>query len=891
MNRCLTTCTVFFLVAFGTMSAQNLEWLQHLVASTSNFGNGIYADPDGNYYITGYFGGSMDFGGQTLNGAGAGDIFIAKYNSSRGLKWVRQGTSSGWNGGRGVAADGDGNVIVGGRFQMSTAFDGITMNAVGDNDAFVAKYSAEGSVQWVKSGGGGSADWINNVGVDDNGNIYATGYFTAGATFDGQSVGAAGVEDVLIVSYSPTGSLRWVKSGGGAGTDAGYGVAAIPSGGVYVVGAFVAGATFSGTSINGSGEGTGFIAKYADNGDLTWVKALPGTVTAEKVSLDGDGNVFVTGAFTGNATFGGATLNSAGEEDVYVAKIAPDGNPIAAWKIGGSGADGLAGFGQSSQVVAREDGGFFIVTNFENSVTLGEFTVQSLGGRDFLIAQFDKDGNVLWLESGGGTDYEGFVGVGVDAGNNAYMFGNYFSTSYKMGLSQIPRFGGFADMFVAKIAGSGGSNGVPKVKVDTEVIDFGDVAVGSSQEMFLVVEKGSPATLTVQNVSFNDPQSTSKGFDITEPTSDAFPTDLNGTQRLFVTVEFTPTAIGNVQSTILVETNDEALPQVEIVVTGNGIDPGSLPTAQFSTTLLNIGDVVVGTERSGSFTISPANAAGLVVEGLEFENPASILYGYDIVAPTSFPVTLNGGQTLDVVVSYTPDQFGEATARLVVQTNDAEKTFTNIDVQGTGVEAPVAQLSTFDLQFGEVKVNEKKEKSFTITSNGGGALQIESIAIVTPNIRDLRVVNTFTFPVELNPGQSETVTVEFAPKEEESIEAVLNVVTNDPLLPVAEITMSGTGSSLSSVDDETTELTNVAVQVTPNPIQTSGDILIDIAERGQMVVEVVDINGKSVATLFKGLHSGGALTVHLDASTLEAGTYLCMVQIGGKRYHRMITVL
>lgn len=889
MNRWITTCSVLLLTAFGIVRAQEVEWVQHLVAGTSNFANGTYADKYGNYYLTGYFGGPLQFGSQTLNGAGAGDIFIAKYNPSRGLRWVRQGTSSGWNGGRGIAVDGDGNVFVSGRFQMQAMFDGIQVNAVGDNDMFLAKYSADGQILWVKSAGGGSADWGTGVSVDAAGNSYITGYYTGSAGFGGQTLGAAGAEDIFIASYSPSGELRWVKSGGGAGTDLSFGVSSAPLGGVYIVGTFTSSATFSGQTISGSASGSGFLAKYAENGDLEWVKALDGTSYAEKVSLDGEGNPYVVGMFKGNINFGETALNSAGAEDMYVAKFDPDGTPLNAWGIGGTGSDGVAGFGQSTAVFAREDGGFFVAGSFENTVSLGETSLQSQGEKDILIARFDKNGTPMWAESGGGTDFEGFVSLGVDPADNAYLFGNFFSQTFRIGSNQLPRFSGFADMFVAKFAGSENGGGLPAAKVNTDPIEFGDIPVGSSDTRFLVVDKGSPATLTVNDVYFAEGQI--PGLSITEPTSDMFPTDLTGTQRLFITIEFAPEEIGEMSGTVVLETNDPLLPRIEVAVSGKGTDQGSLPTARFSTTELQIGDVALGTQRTGSFTISPANAAGLVVKGLEFEDPDSFFDGFDIVAPETFPVELNVGETLEVVVSFTPEEFGEATARLVVETSDEAQPYTNVDVVANATAAPIALFDAFALIYDEVTLGERSEKSFTITSGSTGTLELAGVAFTGEGADRFRVTSPTEFPVVLDEGQRITMKVEFIPTEEKAVEAVLHVQTNDPLLPVGSVALSGKGKSTSGVKSKKSSDAALAVQVTPNPVRGVGEILLNIPQRGHMKVEFVEIGGGRSVKVFNGMHEGGSRVLILDASECEAGTYICMVEVGGKRYHRVVTVL
>src|SRR5690606_35079379 len=87
----LLLLAILFLTPFVSKS-QEIEWLNRMSGSIFSFGNATYVDPAGNYYVTGFLGGSMDFGGTTLSGAGLGDLFIAKYNSSRKLQWAKLGT-------------------------------------------------------------------------------------------------------------------------------------------------------------------------------------------------------------------------------------------------------------------------------------------------------------------------------------------------------------------------------------------------------------------------------------------------------------------------------------------------------------------------------------------------------------------------------------------------------------------------------------------------------------------------------------------------------------------------------------------------------------------------------------------------------------------------------
>ena len=59
MNRTICTLSLLLLLALSKGNAQEPVWIQHMSASFS-FGNAATADPDGNFYVTGYFSGPMD---------------------------------------------------------------------------------------------------------------------------------------------------------------------------------------------------------------------------------------------------------------------------------------------------------------------------------------------------------------------------------------------------------------------------------------------------------------------------------------------------------------------------------------------------------------------------------------------------------------------------------------------------------------------------------------------------------------------------------------------------------------------------------------------------------------------------------------------------------------
>src|SRR5690606_11752173 len=88
------------------------------------------------------------------------------------------------------------------------------------------------------------------------------------------------------------------------------------AGNSYVTGYITGQTDFNTTSSFASAPGNGdiFVAKYALNGQLQWVRKFGGSFSdrAYDLALDVNGNVFITGQFYGSVTFDGNTITSAG---------------------------------------------------------------------------------------------------------------------------------------------------------------------------------------------------------------------------------------------------------------------------------------------------------------------------------------------------------------------------------------------------------------------------------------------------------------------------------------------------------------------------------------------------------------------------------------------------
>ncbi|GAB0494489.1 hypothetical protein MMPV_005783 [Pyropia vietnamensis] len=211
-------------------------------APSSDEAVGIAIDDAGDYYVTGKTkpqAGTVGSGiaqsfsagvvvGSPVN-AGKNDVWVAKVSAAGTVVWLRSYGTSADDIPRGIAVDGAGSVYVGGhtRGDLSTT---VARNK-GQLDYFMSRLSAEtGALVWTVQNGTIGRDALTGL-ASANGAIYATGQ--VGAEFittpsDGS--------DVVVLSYSPRGTLNWAVQRGVAKYSIGSSIAVSPADGSLYVG-------------------------------------------------------------------------------------------------------------------------------------------------------------------------------------------------------------------------------------------------------------------------------------------------------------------------------------------------------------------------------------------------------------------------------------------------------------------------------------------------------------------------------------------------------------------------------------------------------------------------------------------------------------------------------
>lgn len=327
----------------------NLAWARKIGGADFDFGRSITVSAAGNVFTTGSFRGTVDFdpgpGTSFLTSASGGnDIFISKLDAAGNFVWAKQLGGTGNDIGYAVTVDDAEKVFTTGSFSTTADFDPgpsvFNLTEVNNGDIFISKLDATGSFVWAKGMGGTSSDVGHSIQVDDNGNVYTSGFFHTTVDFDPGpgtvSLVSVGFNDAFICKFDVNGNYLWAKGMGGTSDEESSGLALDEYGNVYATGSFESTVDFdpgSGIFNLTPGGNTGFVVKLDNSGDFVWAQAFEGLGGAipEAINVDSDESIYITGYFSSTVDFdigaGVFNVTAAGSNDTFIHKMSQPSTP------------------------------------------------------------------------------------------------------------------------------------------------------------------------------------------------------------------------------------------------------------------------------------------------------------------------------------------------------------------------------------------------------------------------------------------------------------------------------------------------------------------------------------------------------------------------------------
>ena len=457
-----TPYLLFVLLFFGIEAfcqGPSISWGKDLSSSNECQGRGVVSDAAGNIYSIGTYIDSARVDANPvpyyIQPISSRNTYIDKRGPNGNLIWVRRiGGTLHLNRVKGIAITNGQELLITGNFEGVVDFDPnsgvVNRTSAGSIDFFLLKLNSSGNFVWVETFGGSGTDYVKKIKIDDHDNFYLTGTFSNTVNF--------GVNSTVNLTANPV---------------------------------------------------LGFIAKYNPFATLLWVKPI--NIAANDLTVDQQGNVFMTGGFSGIVDFdpglGVHNLNSGlGPSgfytDVFILKL--DSNGLYSWstqkdaarwgfgrsiKVGPTGIiylfhsyNGL--FGGGAQLVPISESTGIIWDNYlTSSVITGEFGTMMFDGTAGIIiasgfidynspieridiTKFNTGGNLLWQKN---ISTEGdATSIDIDPFGNILVAGYYKGvTDFDPGPASYPLSPVNNTQYASFLLKFGSSNAFPlPIKLD-----------------------------------------------------------------------------------------------------------------------------------------------------------------------------------------------------------------------------------------------------------------------------------------------------------------------------------------------------------------------------------------------------------------------------------------
>jgi gliding motility-associated-like protein len=268
-----------------------ISWVKTGGGNGIDISNGIAVDNNGNCVITGQVINSGNFSGYTFStqlhpvtNQATYDIFIARYDSSGNIQWLKNGLGKYTDRGMCVAIDNNSNAYVGLQFS-----DTLVFNATYHNNIFNAigllKLDSSGNELWFKKAGGATMQVAYNIHVSPFNELLLTGDFKGNLTFfnspNNFTLNTSNNNSIFIAKYNLSGNLMWAKSNSSSNKVTSRSIVCDPLNNIYISGHFECkmddfSNIYGQGTFNSVGYNDVYTAKYTSAGDFEWARHFGG---------------------------------------------------------------------------------------------------------------------------------------------------------------------------------------------------------------------------------------------------------------------------------------------------------------------------------------------------------------------------------------------------------------------------------------------------------------------------------------------------------------------------------------------------------------------------------------------------------------------------------------
>jgi len=282
-------------------------------------------------------------------------------------------------------------------------------------------------------------------------------------------------------------------------------------------------------------------------------------------------------------------------------------------------------------------------------------------------------------------------------------------------------------------------------------IRFGHVDIGQSETLMVTVTNGGLTSVTISKINVSNSAFSVSGVSL--------PQVLSAGQSAEVSITFAPTTKGWIGGTITLSSN-ASNSTLSVGAGGDGVTKESLTASPAS---LSFGPVAMGSSASLPLVITNAQSWAIKVSGIQATGNGFAISG-------TVPLSLGGGQSITLTVTYTPQSAGIAGGSVFVSGPGL-----SIPLTGSGITSAVGTLSIAPapLNYGSVTVGTTDALPITVSASGGSV----TVSSATSSSSQFALQGA-SLPFTIPSGQSMSFNVAFTPASSGTVSGSLSFASN-----------------------------------------------------------------------------------------------------------------
>lgn len=414
------------------MFAQTWQWAKQIGGPGMDGAYVRHVDAQHNIYLSGGY--AIPYAGSNFNNCyisndtlyGSKDAFLAKYDGSGNLLWVKNCVSpSSYIGISGFVFDSINSIFyIAGQYQYSCIINTCNLSTT-NQSMFLAKLDVNGNCLWAKNIGEFpyGTTYVISMTRDNFGNIFFAGNTDVTHTIDTSTI----TPGTFLAKFDSNGNSLWAKTKiantGSLQTQLALQSLKYFNNNIYAS-VIVYAASFNDTIrvdtlslTNLHGKGYGLLCMDATNCNAKWLKleGFPNNnhYSRDLMDMDSNGNIYYTGSFSDSCFIAQDTLIAISMSNGFLSKYDVNGNLQYVKQLYSNGE--LYSFG----IKTLANGSCFLTGAFSGQGNFGSYNVNSSTPQDLFISRYDSNGVCL------GVDHAG-VGSGLSISadeSNVYMTG------------------------------------------------------------------------------------------------------------------------------------------------------------------------------------------------------------------------------------------------------------------------------------------------------------------------------------------------------------------------------------------------------------------------------------------------------------------------------------